>query len=252
MTFKHGSLFSGIGGFDLAAERMGWSNEFHCEIKPFCISVLKAHFPNSITYEDITKTDFTQWRNRIDIITGGVPCQPFSKAGKMLGSEDERYLWDDYIRVLREIQPRWFVAENVSGLLTTDDGNAYEQIMLQLEAEDYSTLTLGMPSCAIGAYHIRERIWIIGRAKVESDTDTERRQLGGLQNTSQTQGSQHRLELPGNAFRLHWYETISRIHGELNGLSRKLDGRRNAALGNAIVPQLALELFKAIQYIDNL
>jgi DNA (cytosine-5)-methyltransferase 1 len=170
----------------------------------------------------------------------------------MLGSEDERYLWDDYIRVLREIQPRWFVAENVSGLLTTDDGNAYEQIMLQLEAEDYSTLTLGMPSCAIGAYHIRERIWIIGRAKVESDTDTERRQLGGLQNTSQTQGSQHRLELPGNAFRLHWYETISRIHGELNGLSRKLDGRRNAALGNAIVPQLALELFKAIQYIDNL
>ena len=249
---RHGSLFSGIGGWDLAAERMGWSNEFHCEIKPFCISVLKAHFPNSISYGDITKTDFTQWRDKIDIITGSCPCQPFSKAGKMQGSKDERYLWDDYIRAIREIKPRWFVAENVSGLLTTDDGNAYEQIMLQLEAEGYTTLTLGLPACAVGAYHIRERIWIIGRTKVESDSDTERRQLGRLHNTSQTQGTQHSTQLFGDPFGLHWYEAISRIHGRLNGISRKLDGRRNAALGNAIVPAVALELFKAIQYIDNL
>jgi len=249
---RHGSLFSGIGGFDLAAERMGWSNEFHCEIKPFCLKVLKAHFPNTITYEDITTTNFSEWRNKIDIITGGVPCQPFSKAGKMQGKEDKRYLWDDYIRTIREIQPRWFVAENVSGLLTTDGGNAYEEIMLQLEAENYETLTLGMPSCAIGAYHIRERIWIIGRAKMDFNPDTTGRKLGEIPDKSQKKGTQHRLELPGDAFRLHWYETISRIHRDLNGLSRKLDGRRNAALGNAIVPQLALEIFKAIQYIDNM
>ena len=179
-------------------------------------------------------------------------CAPENQAGKMLGEKDERYLWDDYIRVIRQCQPRWFVAENVSGLLTTNNGDAYEQIMFQLEAEGYETLTIGIPACAVGAYHIRERIWIIGRAQVESDTDTERRQLGRLQDTSQKKRAQHSTQLLGDPFRLHWYETISRIHGEFNGLSRKLDGRRNAALGNAIVPQLALEIFKAIQYIDNL
>jgi DNA (cytosine-5)-methyltransferase 1 len=248
---KHGSLFSGIGGFDLAAERVGWSNEFHCEIKPYCLQVLKEHFPNSISYDDITRTDFSQWRNKIDIITGGVPCQPFSKAGKMLGEKDERYLWDDYIRVIRECKPRWFVAENVSGLLTTNNGDAYEQIMLQLETEGYETLTIGLPACAVGAYHIRERIWIIGRAKVESDTNTTGRQLGEIPNESQEEGTQHSTQLSGDPFGLHWYEAISRIHGVFNGISRKLDASRNTALGNAIVPQVAQVIFETINKIDK-
>jgi DNA (cytosine-5)-methyltransferase 1 len=199
-NFRHGSLFSGIGGFDLAAQRVGWSNEFHCEIKPFCQEVLKKRFPNSISYDDITTTDFSQWKDRIDIITGGVPCQPFSKAGKMQGEKDERYLWDDYIRAIRQCKPRWFVAENVSGLLTTDGGNAYERIMLQLEAEGYTTLTLGLPACAVGTYHIRERIWIIGRIEMETYTDSERRQLGEILNKSQEEGSQYSTELSGNPF----------------------------------------------------
>jgi DNA-cytosine methyltransferase len=248
---KHGSLFSGIGGFDLAAERVGWSNEFHCEIKPYCLQVLKAHFPNSISYDDITKTDFSQWKNRIDIITGGVPCQPFSKAGKMLGEKDERYLWDDYIRVIRQCQPRWFVAENVSGLLTTNNGDAYEQIMLQLETEGYETLTIGLPACAVGAYHIRERVWIIGRSKMELDTNTTGRQLGEVPDKSQEEGTQHSTELSGDPFGLHWHEAISRIHGRLNGISRRLDGRRNAALGNAIVPMVAQVIFETINKIDK-
>ena len=247
---RHGSLFAGIGGWDLAAERIGWSNEFHCEIKPYCLQVLKVHFPNSISYGDITTTDFSQWKNRIDIITGSPPCQPFSKAGKMQGDKDERYLWDDYIRAIREIKPRWFVAENVSGLLTTNNGDAYEQIMLQLEAEGYTTLTLGLPACAVGAYHIRERIWIIGRIKMESHTDTTGRQLGEVSDKSQEERSQHSTELSGNPFGLHWYEAISRIHGRLNGISRKLDGRRNAALGNAIVPAVAQVIFETINKID--
>ena len=248
---RHGSLFSGIGGFDLAAERVGWSNEFHCEIKPFCLEILKKHFPNSISYEDITKTDFTQWRNRIDIISAGVPCQPFSKCGKMQGEKDERYLWDDFIRAIHESLPRWFVAENVSGLLTTDGGNAYERIMLQLEAEGYETLTLGLPACSVGTYHIRERIWIIGRSKLESDSNSERRQLGEIPDTCQEEGSQHGIELLRNGFGLHWYEAISRIHGIHNGISRKLDGRRNTALGNAIVPAVAQVIFETINKIDE-
>ena len=93
MTMTHASLFSGIGGFDLAAEWAGWTNSFNCEIDPFCRRILKYHFPNAEQYADIRTTDFTIWRGRIDVLTGGFPCQPFSLAGKRKGTEDERYLW---------------------------------------------------------------------------------------------------------------------------------------------------------------
>ena len=88
----HGSLFSGIGGFDLASEWMEWQNAFHCEYNPFCQRVLKYYWPNAATYTDIRETDFTIWRNRIDILTGGFPCQPYSTAGKRKGKEDDRHL----------------------------------------------------------------------------------------------------------------------------------------------------------------
>ncbi len=99
----HGSLFSGIGGFDLAAEWMGWENVFHCEWNPFGQKVLKHYWPNAISYEDITKTDFTVHRGKIDIITGGFPCQPYSSAGKRKGKDDERHLWPSMLRAIREI-----------------------------------------------------------------------------------------------------------------------------------------------------
>jgi len=114
---KHGSLFSGIGGFDLAVEWMGWDNIFHCEWNPFSQKVLKHHFPNSKSYNDITKTDFTIHRGTIDILTGGFPCQPYSLAGKRKGKEDERHLWPEMLRAIREIQPSWVVGENVFGLI---------------------------------------------------------------------------------------------------------------------------------------
>jgi len=106
---RHGSLFSGIGGFDLAAEWMGWENVFHCEWNKFGQQVLKYYWPKAISYEDITKTDFTIHRGRIDILTGGFPCQPYSSAGKRLGKEDERHLWPEMLRAIREIQPSWVV-----------------------------------------------------------------------------------------------------------------------------------------------
>lgn len=102
-TITHASLFSGIGGAELAASWMGWENVFHCEINPFCRRVLEYWFPNSTSYEDITKTDFTPWRGRIDILTGGFPCQPFSLAGSRKGAEDDRYLWPHMLRAVREI-----------------------------------------------------------------------------------------------------------------------------------------------------
>ena len=115
---KHGSLFSGIGGFDLAAEWMGWDNIFHCEWNPFGQKILKHHFPNSISYNDIKETDFTIHRGNIDIITGGFPCQPYSTAGKRKGKADERHLFPEMLRVIKEVQPTWVIGENVRGLVS--------------------------------------------------------------------------------------------------------------------------------------
>lgn len=118
MTYTHASLFSGIGGAELAASWLGWTNVFHCEIQEFQRKVLEYWFPNSVSYEDITKTDFSEWRGHIDVLTGGFPCQPFSVAGKRKGAEDNRYLWREMLRAIRQIQPTWVVGENVNGILS--------------------------------------------------------------------------------------------------------------------------------------
>jgi DNA (cytosine-5)-methyltransferase 1 len=157
----HGSLFSGIGGFDLAAEWMGWENIFHCEWNSFGQKVLKYHFPNSISYDDITKTDFTIHRGRIDILTGGFPCQPYSMAGKRLGKEDERHLWPEMLRAIREIQPRWVVGENVLGLVNWSGGLVFHEVQADLEAEGYEVQPYVLPACAVNAPHRRDRVWFV-------------------------------------------------------------------------------------------
>ena len=158
---KHGSLFSGIGGFDLAAEWMGWENIFHCEIAEFPRKILKYHFPNSICYEDIKKTDFTKHRGEIDIISGGFPCQPYSNAGKRRGKEDDRHLWPEMLRVIREIQPRFVVGENVAGLLSWNNGMVFHEIITDLENEGYETQAFLIPACATNAPHRRDRIFFV-------------------------------------------------------------------------------------------
>jgi DNA (cytosine-5)-methyltransferase 1 len=157
----HGSLFSGIGGFDLAAQWCGWTNVFQCENDPFCQRVLKYHFPKTILYEDIKETDFTRHRGTIDVISGGFPCQPFSDAGKRKGTDDDRYLWPEMLRVIHEIQPTWVVAENVNGLLTIEKGLVFERVCADMEAEGYEVQAFIIPACAVGAPHRRERVWII-------------------------------------------------------------------------------------------
>jgi len=159
----HGSLFSGIGGFDLAAEWMGWENIFHCEWNAFGQKVLKYHFPNSISYEDITKTDFTIHRGRIDILTGGFPCQPYSMAGKRLGKEDERHLWPEMLRAIREIRPRWVVGENVLGLVNWSGGLVFHEVQADLEAEGYEVQPYVLPACAVNAPHRRDRVWFVAK-----------------------------------------------------------------------------------------
>lgn len=157
----HGSLFSGIGGFDLAAEWMGWRNMFHCEIDPFCQKVLNYHFPNAKSYTDIKSTDFTQWGGQIDILSGGFPCQPFSVAGARRGTEDDRYLWDEMLRAIREITPRWVVGENVRGLISWNDGMVFDTVCSDLEAEGYEVVPFLLPACGVNAPHRRERVWFV-------------------------------------------------------------------------------------------
>lgn len=158
---RHGSLFSGIGGFDLAAEWMGWSNVFHCEWNEFGRKVLNYYWPEAKSYDDITKTDFSIWRGKIDILTGGFPCQPYSGAGKRLGTEDDRHLWPEMLRAVREIQPSYVVAENVLGLVNWNEGLVFHEVQTDLETEGYEVQPFILPACAIGAPHRRDRVWFI-------------------------------------------------------------------------------------------
>lgn len=183
----HGSLFSGIGGPEIAAEIMGWKNVFHCEINPFGRKILDYWFPNSKSYEDITKTDFTEWRGKINVLTGGFPCQPFSCAGQRKGVEDDRYLWPEMLRAIREIQPDWVVGENVAGILSMVQPGSetalgreeslfgevdrkrilhrqeyvVETVCNDLEREGYSVQPVVIPACAVGAPHRRDRVFFI-------------------------------------------------------------------------------------------
>lgn len=185
---RHGSLFSGIGGPDLAAEWMGWENVFHCEINPFGQKILKYYWPNSISYENITTADFTIHRGRVDILTGGFPCQPFSHAGNRQGVEDDRYLWPEMLRAISEIRPTWVVGENVAGIrsmgieqsystLESDEVASIQEVMVieeirkGLEEIGYELQPFIIPACAVNAPHRRDRVWFVAYssdARIES------------------------------------------------------------------------------------
>jgi DNA (cytosine-5)-methyltransferase 1 len=190
-NMNHASIFSGIGGAEVAASMMGWQNLFHCEIQEFPRKVLDYWFPNSISYEDITKTDFHQWHGKVDVLTGGFPCQPFSLAGRRKGADDNRYLWPQMLRAIRQIHPTWVVGENVAGIKTmvepvqeikmgrTDDlfeeNHIYreesrftlDKICADLEAEGYSVQPIVIPACSVGAPHRRDRVWIVAHTQCD-------------------------------------------------------------------------------------
>jgi len=315
----HGSLFSGIGGFDLAAEWMGWKNVFHCEWNEFAQKILKQHFPNTISYGDITKTDFTIHRGTIDILTGGFPCQPYSLAGKRKGKEDERHLWPEMLRAIREIQPGYIVGENVYGLINWNGGLVFNEVQTDLENEGYEIQPVILPACAVNAPHRRDRIWFVAfNAKCKSNGRHSTRESSGIRlemerdkldktkreestnnikssssNDSNTSNSGAEIlrqkrqntilsgEYAANSENIG-LQRSKQANGEkgekpndkqFNGCSRKRVGtweqwptqspicRRNdgvsnrmdriKALGNAIVPQVALQIFKAIQIADR-
>lgn len=305
MTITHASLFSGIGGAEIASTWMGWRNMFHCEIQDFPRRVLEYWYPNSVNYEDITKTDFKRWKGTINVLTGGFPCQPFSLAGKRKGAEDNRYLWPEMLRAIREIQPDWVVGENVAGLISMvqpvkeikvgcsnslfEENNIYrreqrftfEEICESLESERYSVQPFVIPACAVGAPHRRDRVWIVARRITPDRTDArieamQQKQQDGIfpaEFTPYTENpgrkrkyisGQKQREFIGRDMQnvltsAHecWrnFPTQSPVCIRDDGISPGLSDitfpkwRSEAikALGNAWVPQVAYEIFRAIE-----
>jgi DNA (cytosine-5)-methyltransferase 1 len=216
---RHGSLFSGIGGFDLASEWMGWENVFHCEWNPFGQKVLNYYWPNAISYHDITKTDFTIHRGGIDIITGGFPCQPYSSAGKRLGKEDERHLWPEMLRAIREIQPTWVVGENVRGLTNWNGGLVFDEVQAELEAQGYEVTPFLLPACSVNAPHRRDRIWFVAYNATNSDSILRRKRNGEGIASNRWEDSKYKSE--GSQV---WnkYKTISGAGFSTNSISKGL------------------------------
>jgi len=306
---KHLALFNGIGGFQLAAHLVGWENVAHVEIDEWCNKIVKQHFPESECYTDIKNFNATKYNGTIDIISGGFPCQPFSVAGKRKGKEDDRHLWPEMLRVIKEVEPSWIVGENVTGII----GMVLEQVLSDLESAGYNTETFIIPACAVGALHKRDRLWIVAHTNgkrwedeqkengqllcdrirngktqkqkrnelergtikhgaILSDTESIRREQPwntrqrrtGFENGSSNDGralpntngtrceelnsttiTEGKRFYSGDAFEGRNYWQVEPGVGRVaNGVSNRVD--RIKGLGNAIVPQVALEIFRAI------
>jgi len=284
-AMNHLGLFEGIGGFSLAARWMGWNTVAWCEIDPFCQTILKYHFPNAKGHSDIKTTDFSIHRGSIDILTGGFPCQPYSQAGKRLGSDDERHLWPEMLRAIREIQPQFVVGENVRGFINWNDGMVFEQACTDLENEGYEVIALILPAIGIDAPHVRDRVWIVAKSKKERFQGS-----GGFGEISQSERAicsnegiskdcipdTHKERQP-NGFSKHVPNWAGKLVGQTDGYlweqpwrdfpaQPPIFGRNDGiparvanmsfskwaesatgAAGNAIVPQLAHRIFKAIE-----
>jgi DNA (cytosine-5)-methyltransferase 1 len=273
---RHGSLFSGIGGFDLAAEWAGFENVFHCEYDRKARAVLEKRFPDSVSIHDVRDIyrysheyrdlygdgeelfcdrhgmDFadcdcigcSQWDDEIgaiDILTAGFPCQPFSHNGKRQGTNDERNLWPETARIIRELRPRWFIGENVPGLATWNNGEVLATIKSDLEGAGYEMWTFNIPATAVGGSHIRERLWFVAHDKSQ--------RIQGVRPTGQQEPQPLvRTLLPLRRSNGEW-EVEPDLRRANDGVSGGMD--RLKLLGNAIVPSIAFMIFETIKEYEK-
>lgn len=236
------SLFAGIGGFDLAAEWMGWQTDVMVEWNPFCQQVLKKNFPNTKLHGDITTFDGKPYRDSIDIIWGGFPCQPFSISGNREGTSDDRYLWPEMLRVIEEVNPVWVVAENVYGILSEDDGNTINLVCSQLESLNYQKPVIF--DCSADAFDLptlERHIWVVTQT---AGIRPERSGPVKIQNGHKQRefSGTHQREID------RWHLPESRLLRVGERLPGQLDSI--AAFGNAIPPEVAHQIFRTIQAIE--
>jgi DNA (cytosine-5)-methyltransferase 1 len=177
----HLGVFEGIGAFSLAARWMGWTTKAWVEINPFCQKVLRYHFPEAEGFFDIKNTSLIEYANRIDVYTGGFPCQPYSTSGHRLGKNDARHLWPEMRRTYKEVQPVYIVGENVRGLVNWNGGMVFDEVCTELEIDGYEVFPVLLPAAGVGAPHRRERIFFVayshsndaGRHRYEQTGRTE-------------------------------------------------------------------------------
>lgn len=237
----HFSLFSGIGGIDLAAEWAGFKTVGQVEIDEFATKVLEKHWPNVPRWRDIRDVTAENFYKRtglrtVDLISGGFPCQPFSVAGKRRGKEDDRYLWPEMFRVIQELRPTWVLGENVTGIVNM----ALDQVLSDLESINYSTQAFIIPACAVGALHRRDRVFIV--AYSNSNRLQRRTETTSLEESNEQLPRLLQTDLGP-------YISESQANRNNHGIPCWVD--RLKCLGNAVVPQQVYPILKAIADIEN-
>lgn len=250
MEFTHLSLFSGIGGLDLAAEWAGFKTVGQCESADYPARVLTKNWPNVPKWGDIrtlTKETFHErtGRKTVNVISGGFPCQPFSIAGKRGGQTDDRYLWPEMLRVIKELQPDWVVGENVAGFISM----GLDTALSDLESAGYAARAFVLPACAVGACHRRDRVAIVANANSHRHTGIERLCENNEKNTERGTGAFRTVtELFDGTDGKTW-ATKSAFLRKTDGIPHRLD--RIRCLGNAVVPQQFYPIFESIMEIER-
>ena len=240
---KHLDLCSGIGGFALAAH---WAGEIEtvgfCEIDPWARQVLNKNFPGIPITNNVTELEGNEY-GRIELISAGYPCQPFSIAGDRRGEEDDRHIWPEILRIIKNTNPRWVVLENVAGHV----GMGLDEVLSNLGSEGYACFPIIIPATAMDSGHRRNRVYIIANT---SRKGSQRHN----DETSTTGGEGEENSKPNNGIVNTW-DGLERCRGGLrsiNGVSVKLVRDQIKGYGNAIVPQVAEQIFRAILKSDKL
>ena len=251
---KHFDLFSGIGGFSLAASWV-WGDEHEIvsfvEIDPFCQKVLKKHWPDVPIHDDIRS--YKHNGTTIDLLTGGFPCQPFSTAGVRNGSSDDRYFWPKMLETIQCVCPTWVIGENVNGIKSME----FKKMLSELESLNYNTQCFDIPACAVGAPTYRPRVWIV--ANIRSNSDNIKWAMEKGEKFMVEKFKNNKFKIWGKFYRTLELAIRSRSNATLkpifcgngNGLSSRLDKHRIKALGNAIVPQVVVPIMQAIKKIEE-
>lgn len=247
---NHGSLFSGIGGFDLAAQWMGWENIFHCEIEKYKRDRLKINFKNSISHEDITTTDFRVYRGEIDILTGGFPCQDASIAKQdgegQKGLQGEKTsLFFHMCRAIEEIRPKFIIAENVANILKTNKGKDFSAILSELSGLGYNAEWRVCRASEVGAPHHRARLYLVAYPNCirmsQGESFFSYVQEKASPFTWRPFGASIQISRGGA------WEVEPPILCVDDGIPSKLVRQQLHGYGNAVVPQIPLKIFKAIE-----